>query len=68
MQKLNLDGLKVDSFATTSEAAGIRGTVAARENTNPPTCPDSWGGTCWLTCWDTCPCTDFVDCSEVEAP
>ncbi len=64
MKKLNLDRLTVESFATTTPDPRIRGTVAARENTGAGYCPDSWGGTCWLTCWETCPCTDFIDCSE----
>jgi hypothetical protein len=33
MKKLALDMLAVESFATTPEAAGLRGTIAGRENT-----------------------------------
>jgi hypothetical protein len=68
MKKLNLDRLTVDSFATTDKTSEVRGTVAARENTGNTCpgesygCPDSWDGTCWMTCWNTCPCTDGPNC------
>ncbi|HEX6748617.1 MAG TPA: hypothetical protein VF092_15070 [Longimicrobium sp.] len=71
MKKLRLDHLAVESFATIARAGGIRGTVVGRvdtspaacPNTDPPYCPDSWGGTCWISCWDTCPCTGGPDCA-----
>jgi hypothetical protein len=58
MKKLRLETLTVDSFTTTAVAAKVRGTVAARA-TGQCTyrdCPDSWDGTCWMSCWDTCYC------------
>jgi hypothetical protein len=62
MKKLQLDTLTVDSFATAEATAKLRGTVAARQ-TGQCTyrdCPDSWDGTCWMSCWDSCTCdTDF---------
>ena len=61
MKKLRLDGLKVDSFATVDEAPAVRGTVAGCEaiDTNLH-CPDSYDGTCWITCWDSCLCDTSV--------
>ena len=62
MKKLNLDALKVDTFATTDAIDTIRGTVNGREMVikTPSSCPQSWNGTCWITCWDSCPCdTNF---------
>ncbi len=55
MKKLTLDALAVDSFATTAPEPGTRGTVAAHARTLS-NCPESWNGTCWITCWDSCPC------------
>lgn len=53
MRKLRLDLLNVDSFPTTAIAAA-RGSVAAQEIFQTKSgCPDSWDGTCWLTC-QTC--------------
>lgn len=69
MKKLRLDSLAVDSFATTAMATGTRGTVLGREGTTtcPPEtadCPISWEGTCYFTCFETCPgCTAGPDCS-----
>jgi len=63
MKKLKLDALAVESFATVSSAPRVRGTVAGRENTGTGACPDSWDGTCWISCWDTCPCTGGPDCA-----
>ena len=57
MKKLHLDGLAVESFATTAPLATRRGTVAARslpELRTASGCPDSWDGTCYVTCWETC--------------
>jgi hypothetical protein len=51
MKKLQLDDLKVDSFATTAEDGDARGTVAA--HAAPDTflnCPYSYGGTCVISC------------------
>ena len=68
MKKLDLDRLTVDSFATTGKASEVRGTVVGRENTGNTCpgpsvdCPDSWDGTCWMSCWYTCPCTDGPNC------
>lgn len=58
MKKLNLDGLKVDSFTTTDEINAVRGTVAGREMLmrTLSNCPESWNGTCWITCWESCGC------------
>ena len=63
MKKLCLDTLTVDSFATTAGAANLRGTVAGREAACSATCPVSYGGTCWISCWETCPCTDGPFCA-----
>ena len=59
MKKLRLDALKVETFATTAPAPAVRGTVAAHHQSTQctvPNCPDSWDGTCYLSCWDTCYC------------
>ena len=52
---LDLDGLRVDSFSTSSQPAVARGTVRAQESprTNDPTLPSGCGcGTaaCTMTC------------------
>ena len=52
MKKLQLDDLKVDSFATTTGGGDTRGTVAAHDAA-PDTflqCPYSYGGTCVISC------------------
>jgi len=54
MKKLHLDTLAVDSFATAAVATRLRGTVAAHQTAQY--CPDSWDGTCWISCWDSCQC------------
>ncbi|HEV7589450.1 MAG TPA: hypothetical protein VGO40_15145 [Longimicrobium sp.] len=62
MEKLHLDTLTVDSFATSSAPEPSRGTVAAHEGAMRTLsgCPVSWNGTCYISCWDTCYCdTDF---------
>lgn len=58
MKKLNLDALKVDTFATTDAITTVRGTVNGREMMmrTMSNCPESWNGTCWITCWDSCGC------------
>lgn len=61
MKKLRLDSLRVDSFVPSPAGAALRGTVAARENTGTGACPDSWDGTCYITCWDSCACPTW-DC------
>jgi hypothetical protein len=68
-KKLRLDDLKVDGFATTAAAPGVRGTVVGHEGTTtcPPETADcyvSWDGTCYFTCFDTCQsgCTAVMDC------
>jgi hypothetical protein len=70
MKKLTLEHLEVDSFPTASTAHAARGTVAAHEEVDTTVhcvesydCPDSYGGTCWITCYNTCPCTDSPDCA-----
>ncbi|SOD03081.1 hypothetical protein SAMN05216486_1089 [bacterium JGI 053] len=50
MKKLQLDGLKVDSFATTAPAPRERGTVQGRELAGTLNwCPVSYGGTCIIS-------------------
>ena len=56
MKKLRIETLRVDTFATADRAPAIRGTVAAREIDTNLHCPESYGGTCWVTCWETCYC------------
>ena len=64
MKKLRLDELAVDSFSTASATHPFRGTVEGREARGTQLyCPVSYGGTCWITCWETCPCTDGPDCA-----
>jgi hypothetical protein len=63
MKKLHLDALRVDTFATTAAGdANLRGTVAGREAAFSATCPVSYGGTCWITCWDSCFCETEWEC------
>jgi hypothetical protein len=64
MKKFNLDGLKVDSFATTATLPRDRGTVAghAALNTGFTACPISYGGTCWVTCAESCYCETVFEC------
>ncbi|HSU17849.1 hypothetical protein [Longimicrobium sp.] len=64
MKKLRLDDLAVESFSPASAMRALRGTVAAREEEIDTTlhCPDSYGGTCWISCFETCPCTDGPAC------
>jgi hypothetical protein len=51
MKKLHLDGLKVDSFATTDGIDAVRGTVAAYSaKCTIINCPYSYGGTCVISC------------------
>lgn len=52
MNKLHLNGLKVESFVTTAESPGLRGTVMGRqlERATLSGCPVSWNGTCWISC------------------
>ena len=56
MKKLQLDGLKVDSFVTTAGAADDRGTVMGHDRTQTcdAGCPLSYGGTCVITCAAGC--------------
>jgi hypothetical protein len=69
VKKLSLDSLRVDSFATSSADPRVRGTVVGgeRSGTCPPEttdCPISWEGTCYFTCFETCPgCTAGPDCA-----
>jgi len=65
MKKLRLDSLAVDSFATTAMAAKLRGTIAGHDTGQCSAvygCVESVGGTCWITCWDSCPC-ETADCA-----
>jgi hypothetical protein len=52
MKKLKLDRLTVESFTTTAPSAPARGTVLAHRTAS--NCPESWDGTCWITCPETC--------------
>jgi hypothetical protein len=67
MKKLQLDSLSVDSFATTADAATVaklRGTVAGHATGQCSAvygCVESVGGTCWVTCFDSCSC-ETADC------
>ncbi|HEX8831623.1 MAG TPA: hypothetical protein VF705_10675 [Longimicrobium sp.] len=57
MKKLRLDSLRVDSFATTGRVAHLHGTVAGREQSRSMSmCPESWNGTCYITCATCVPC------------
>jgi len=61
MKKLSLDRLRVESFGTSPGVPAARGTVMARENTT--NCPDTPYGTCYYSCFETCPgCTLAIDC------
>lgn len=53
--RLKLDELRVETFATTREAPGTRGTVRGRESviTVQP-CPRTADDSCGMTCGDTC--------------
>jgi len=64
MKKLSLDTLRVETFATASDLGAVRGTVAAHSaQCTVLNCPVSYGGTCWITCFETCPCTDGPACA-----
>ena len=57
MKKLRLDSLRVDSFATTDSVARLRGTVAGQQGWDSMSrCPESWNGTCYITCATCVPC------------
>lgn len=61
MQKLRIESLKVESFATTAAAELLRGTVAAHDaRPSLPNCPVSYGGTCIISvctpCYTDDPC------------
>jgi hypothetical protein len=59
MKKLQLDSLKVDSFATTAEIDAMRGTVAAYSaKCTLIDCPYSYGGTCVISGCQPCPSDD----------
>lgn len=64
--RLTVDDLEVQSFTTTSAAAGQRGTVRGHEApTDEVECPTADPN--WQTCWNTCGCggggTD--DCTAI---
>jgi hypothetical protein len=65
VKKLSLNTLRVDTFATTSGTSAVRGTVAGYQTAQCTIydCPESYGGTCWITCFDTCPCSEGPDCA-----
>lgn len=64
MKKLRLDTLRVETFATTAAIEASRGTVVAcSAQCTVLNCPESYGGTCWITCFETCPCTDGPACA-----
>jgi hypothetical protein len=54
MKKLKLDDLSIESFPTTPAAEPTRGTVNGHGT--QLWCPVSYGGTCWITCWESCGC------------
>jgi hypothetical protein len=58
MKELRLGSLAVEGFATTAPATKLRGTVAGYQTGQCTLrdCPDSWDGTCWISCWDSCQC------------
>jgi hypothetical protein len=63
MKKLRLDSLAVDSFATTDGIHAMRGTVAGYSaQCTIYGCPISYGGTCWITCGDSCYCETVFEC------
>lgn len=63
MKKLKLDSLAVDSFATTDRIDSTRGTVVAHSaQCTIYDCPVSYGGTCWISCWDSCYCETQFEC------
>ncbi|MDB4951547.1 MAG: hypothetical protein JWM27_4196 [Gemmatimonadetes bacterium] len=62
MKKLHLDDLAVESFATAPAAPAQGGTVRANEIDTRFGCPVSYGGTCWISCWDTCYCDTETYC------
>jgi hypothetical protein len=55
MKKLDLSALTVDSFPTAPGAEQTRGTVHGNIDTTLH-CPISYGGTCYITCWESCGC------------
>ncbi len=64
MKKLQLDLLAVESFITTAVATKLRGTVAGHDTAQCSAvygCVESVGGTCWITCLDSCLCETSVD-------
>jgi len=63
MKKLRIETLQVESFHPAREPDPARGTVVGAEIDTTLHCPDSYGGTCWITCFDTCPCTDGAYCA-----
>jgi hypothetical protein len=60
VKKLRLDDLSVESFATSPAAPARGGTVHANEIDTLAHCPVSYGGTCWITCRETCGCDTEV--------
>jgi 2-keto-4-pentenoate hydratase len=50
MKKLSLDSLAVDSFDTVAERAAHPGTVVGQQQRSLGPCPESWNGTCYVTC------------------
>jgi hypothetical protein len=61
--RLDLDALSVDSFATTADEIGARGTV--RGNVDPEPTPPQYEDEC--TCAASCPCpTNAYHCATVR--
>lgn len=56
MKKLHLDALTIDSFATTASEIARPGTVHGHQQRSLGPCPESWNGTCYITCAADTPC------------
>jgi len=68
--KLNLEDLKVESFATTPDLLALRGTVFGQDTQAPDPCPTTPGEGCTMnndTCnacsGTSCPCPSEQTCS-----
>ncbi len=59
MTKLKLEDLEVTSFATTSDAAGRRGTVLGAQQSTRPGCEKPFGTYDIVECGDT----QYMDCT-----
>ena len=67
--RLTVDELQVQSFATSPDRPGTRGTVRGHDApTDQVECPTANAGwdTCWNTCADTCQCEGNTgDCTVI---